>query len=102
MLVYRESKHGLLYGSKAVRYKTSEKEERPEMTTKYIYSVEGCPRCKSLRDKYRESNIAFIERNADRLSLDPRIFDVVDKEAYTQLLRNNMTYPVEIDSVLSF
>ena len=68
-------------------------------TSKYIYSVEDCPRCETLKNKYREGRVSFSERRGDRLANDPRMFDSIDKEAYIQLQMQNLTFPVEVDIV---
>ncbi len=64
---------------------------------KYIYSVEDCPKCEKLKDKYKNGRVSFIERRGDRLANDPRIFDLIDKEAFLQLQMQNLTFPVDID-----
>ncbi len=64
---------------------------------KYIYSVEDCPRCEKLKNKYKESKTYFSERRGDRLANDPRMYDTIDKEAYIQLQMQNLTFPVEVD-----
>ena len=56
-----------------------------------------CSACAALKKKLKEEGIRFIDRNGDRLDLDPRIFDSVDKEAFLQLQMQNLTFPVEID-----
>jgi hypothetical protein len=68
-------------------------------TKKYIYLKKDCIACSALKASLREAGTSFIERNADRLSLDHRIFDQIDKEAFLQLQMQDLTFPVEIDIV---
>lgn len=68
-------------------------------TKKYVYSEKNCIACSALKASLREAGTTFIERNADRLSLDPRIFDPIDEEAFLQLQRQNLTFPIEVDMV---
>ena len=65
--------------------------------TKYIYSIEDCPRCDKLKASLNEAKTTFTERRGDRLANDPRIFDAIDKEAFLQLQMQNLTFPVEVD-----
>jgi hypothetical protein len=56
-----------------------------------------CSACDDLKKKYRDQHISFQERHGERLDLDPRIFDEIDKEAFLQLQMQNLTFPVELD-----
>lgn len=67
--------------------------------TKYVYSKKGCTGCAALEKTLKLGGIPFIRRNGDRLDLDPRIFDPIDKEAFLKLQRQNLTFPVEVDMV---
>jgi hypothetical protein len=66
---------------------------------KYIYTKQMCSACDALKAKYRSKGTTFVERNGDRLDLDPRIFDDVDKEAFLKLQMQDLTFPVEVDIV---
>ncbi len=66
---------------------------------KYVYSKKMCSACDALKKKLREEGTTFILRDGDRLDLDPRIFDPIDKEAFLQLQMQNLTFPVEVDIV---
>ncbi len=66
---------------------------------KYVYSKKMCSACDKLKEKLRANGTTFVERNGDRLDLDPRIFDPIDKEAFLQLQMQNLTFPIEIDIV---
>ena len=79
-----------------MRHKNSEKEERQEMT-KYIYSVPDCPRCDKLKDKYKAGRVSFVERSGGRLGKDPRMFDLIDKEAFLKIQMQNQMFPVEVE-----
>jgi hypothetical protein len=58
-----------------------------------------CSACAALEKTLRLGGISYIKRDGDRLDLDPRIFDDIDKEAFLQLQMQNLTFPVEIDIV---
>lgn len=66
---------------------------------KYLYTKKKCSGCAAAKAGLKNGHIKFIERNGDRLDLDPRIFDDVDKEAFLKLWAQNLTFPVEIDIV---
>lgn len=61
---------------------------------KYIYTAENCPKCESLKKKYKAEGVPFIERNADRIK---RPDDEIDREALVQASMQNMELPVEVD-----
>ena len=73
------------------------KEERQKMKTVYIYTMEECPACDKLKKGLKEANIPFSERKGDRLSLDPRIFDDIDREAFLALQMQNLKFPVRVE-----
>lgn len=66
---------------------------------KYVYSKKMCSACDSAKERLRMAGTAFVERSGDRLDLDPRIFDEIDKEAFLQLQMQNLTFPVIVDIV---
>lgn len=61
---------------------------------KYIYSAEGCSKCKVLKDKYNVAGIVFEERSADRIKSP---VDEIDREALIQASIQNMALPVEVE-----
>ncbi len=61
---------------------------------KYIYTTENCPKCETLKKKYKIEGVQFVERNADRIK-QPE--DDADREALVQASMQNMELPVEID-----
>lgn len=63
---------------------------------KYIYTVEDCPYCKALKNKYKADNIVYVERKIERLANDPRIFDGIDKAAFA-VFGKSQTFPVEVE-----
>lgn len=65
--------------------------------TKYIYVKKMCSACDELKTRLLTAGTVFTERDGDRLSLDPRIMDEIDKEAFIQLQQQNLTFPVEVD-----
>ncbi len=65
--------------------------------TTYIYTMEMCPACDKLKKDLKESHTTFQERKADRLHLDPRIFDDIDKEAFLVLQMQNLKFPVRVE-----
>lgn len=67
--------------------------------TKYVYTKKMCGACDERKEMLRDSQVEFTERSGDRLDLDPRIFDDIDKEAFLQLQMQNLTFPVEVDIV---
>jgi hypothetical protein len=69
------------------------------MLAKYLYTKKLCCACYGLKDRLRNEGTTFIERNGDRLKLDPRFFDDIDKEAFLQFQMQGLTFPVEVDIV---
>ncbi len=61
---------------------------------KYIYTAPDCPKCESLKKKYRVEGIQFVERESDRIK-QPE--DEIDREALVQASMQNMELPVEVD-----
>lgn len=61
---------------------------------KYIYTAPDCPKCESLKKKYKNEGIEFIERKSDRIK-QPE--DEIDQEALVQASMQNMELPIEID-----
>jgi glutaredoxin len=61
---------------------------------KYIYTATDCPKCESLKKKYKAEGVQFIEREAGRIK-QPE--DEIDREALVQASMQNMELPVEID-----
>ncbi|GAN33821.1 MAG: hypothetical protein DYG83_14530 [Candidatus Brocadia sp. AMX2] len=61
---------------------------------KYIYTAPDCPKCESLKKKYRAEGIQFVERNADRIK-QPE--DGIDQEALVLASMQNMELPVEVN-----
>lgn len=61
---------------------------------KYIYTSNSCPRCENLKKKYKELNVPFIERIADRIKAPE---DDIDREALIQASMQNMELPVVVD-----
>ncbi|KKO18950.1 MAG: hypothetical protein DCC43_03255 [Candidatus Brocadia sp.] len=62
---------------------------------KYLYTAEDCPKCETLKKKYRAEGIRFVERNADRIK-QPE--DEIDQEALVQASMQNMELPVEVNA----
>ena len=61
---------------------------------KYIYTAEACPKCESLKKKYKANGVRYEERSADRIK-QPE--DEIDREALVQASMQNMELPVEVD-----
>ena len=61
---------------------------------KYIYTAEDCPKCESLKKKYKVNGVQYEERSADRIK-QPE--DEIDREALVQASMQNMELPVEVD-----
>ncbi|MDE1890727.1 MAG: hypothetical protein KGI30_10845 [Planctomycetota bacterium] len=61
---------------------------------KYIYTAEDCPKCESLKKKYKTEGVRFVERSANRIK-QPE--DEIDQEALVQASMQNMELPVEVD-----
>lgn len=59
----------------------------------YIYTMENCPNCVKLKEKYKKEGIEFEERSADRIKVQQ---DDIDKEALIEASMNNMTLPVVV------
>lgn len=66
---------------------------------KYIYTKDMCSACDSLKNKYKEGGVPFVEREGERLALDFRLMDSIDKEGFVTLQMQNLTFPVEVDIV---
>ena len=66
---------------------------------KYIYSMSDCPKCDARKTQLRNAHITFTERSGERLSMDTRVMDKIDKEAHLQLQMQNLTFPVELDII---
>jgi len=62
---------------------------------RYIYTAHDCPKCESLKEKYRTEGVRFVERSADRIK-QPE--DDIDREALVQASLQNMELPVEIEA----
>ena len=58
-----------------------------------------CSACDQAKAGLRNGRISFVERSGDRLDLDPKIFDDIDKEAFLKLQMQNLTFPIELDIV---
>ncbi|MCP5005699.1 MAG: hypothetical protein GY941_17450 [Planctomycetes bacterium] len=65
---------------------------------KYIYTAVDCPKCETLKEKYKTEGVEFVERDAERLKKPSDDRDEVDVEAFVQLSMQNMVLPVEIDN----
>ncbi len=65
---------------------------------KYIYTAPECPKCESLKEKYKADGVEYIERDAERLKTPTPDRDDIDVEAFVQLSMQNMVLPVEIDN----
>lgn len=65
------------------------------VSMKYLYTAEDCPKCETLKEKYRADGIRFVERNAERIK-QPE--DDIDREALVQASMQNMELPVEVDA----
>lgn len=65
---------------------------------KYIYTAVDCPKCETLKEKYRTEGVEYVERDAERLKKPSDDRDEIDVEAFVQLSMQNMVLPVEIDS----
>lgn len=66
-------------------------------TTIYIYTMEECPACTNLKQGLKDAHIPYQERKGDRLNLDPRIFDDIDREAFLVLQMQNLKFPVRVE-----
>ncbi len=65
---------------------------------KYIYTAEDCPKCETLKEKYKNEGVEYVERDAERLKRPSDDRDDIDVEAFVQLSMQNMVLPVEIDN----
>ncbi|MDR4505349.1 MAG: hypothetical protein MRK01_11250 [Candidatus Scalindua sp.] len=65
---------------------------------KYIYTAVDCPKCETLKEKYRTEGVEYVERDAERLKKPSDDRDEIDVEAFVQLSMQNMVLPVEIDN----
>lgn len=63
----------------------------------YIYTAKDCPRCETLKSKYKSQGIEYTERDADRLKNPAADRDDIDIDAFVQLSMQNNTLPVEIN-----
>lgn len=63
---------------------------------RYIYTSPDCPKCESLKNRYKTQGIEYIERDADRLKNPAADRDDIDVEAFVQLSMQNMVLPVEV------
>lgn len=61
---------------------------------RYIYTSKDCPKCTLLKAEYAKNNIAFEERDADRVKM-PR--DDIDREALIEGSLGNMELPIEVE-----
>lgn len=61
---------------------------------KYIYTVDNCVKCDSLKSELYDTGEYFEERDADRLK---RPEDGIDREALIQASMQNMELPVVVD-----
>ncbi|MFQ5964466.1 MAG: hypothetical protein ACE5KZ_09300 [Candidatus Scalinduaceae bacterium] len=64
---------------------------------KYVYTAPECPKCETLKGKYKTQGVKYIERDAERLQKPAEDRDDIDIEAFVQLSMQNMVLPVEID-----
>ena len=65
---------------------------------KYIYTAVDCPKCETLKEKYKAQGVEYVERDADRLKKPSDDRDAIDVDAFVQLSMQNMVLPVEIDN----
>lgn len=66
---------------------------------KYVYTKKSCSACDVLKKELADAGTKYINRNGDRLALDPRVFDDIDKEAFVIFQMQNLTLPVEVDII---
>ncbi|MEE9259974.1 MAG: hypothetical protein V3U40_02535 [Candidatus Scalindua sediminis] len=64
---------------------------------RYIYTAPECPKCESLKERYKTQGLEYIERDADRLKNPTIDRDDIDVEAFVQLSMQNMILPVEVN-----
>jgi glutaredoxin len=60
----------------------------------YLYSNEGCSRCKVQKELYEKAGTPYIERHADRMK-NPE--DAIDREALIEASMQNMSLPVIVE-----
>jgi arsenate reductase-like glutaredoxin family protein len=60
----------------------------------YLYSNEGCSRCKVQKKLYEKAGTPYIERHADRLKFPE---DEIDREALIEGSMNNMLLPIIVE-----
>lgn len=61
---------------------------------KYLYTSNQCPKCDTLKKRYDEFGIIYIERIADRMKAPE---DDIDIQALVQASTQNMALPVEVE-----
>jgi len=61
----------------------------------YLYTAEGCSKCKAQKVEWDKAGIAYEERSAERIK-NPQ--DEFDKEALVQASIQNMELPVIVNS----
>ncbi|HDY69128.1 MAG: hypothetical protein JYX80_14630 [Candidatus Scalindua sediminis] len=64
---------------------------------RYIYTAPACPKCESLKERYKTQGLEYIEKDADRLKNPAIDRDDIDVEAFVQLSMQNMVLPVEVN-----
>ena len=67
---------------------------RKEIKIKYIFTDSNCPKCVTLKARYKSQNIPFEERQASRLK-NPE--DKIDQEGLIQAALQNEELPVEVE-----
>ncbi len=65
---------------------------------KYIYTAKDCPKCETLKARYKKQGIEYVERDADRLKNPAVDRDDIDVDAFVQLSMQNNQLPVEINT----
>jgi hypothetical protein len=70
---------------------------RKEDIMRYIYTAHDCPKCESLKNRYRTQGLEYIERDANRLKNPAIDRDDIDVDAFVQLSMQNMVLPVEVN-----
>jgi hypothetical protein len=65
----------------------------------FLYTMEMCGACETRKAELRKSHPEnWQERKGERLQLDPRVFDAIDREAFANLQMQHGGFPVEVDS----
>ncbi len=59
--------------------------------------MDMCGACITRKKELKAAHRTYVERSGERLALDTRVFDDIDREAFLQLQMQNLTYPVEVD-----